>query len=385
MNYTTITTGLVSSDLQVRTNIRFGTEQIDEINSRLKDIFRKLGIDANSLPNFLNPLLSHIEDGNYRQNTASDIALYTQSHMIWVLENLAKQFPNKVFIVLYKSAWTSIQDLNSSFPSEMNLSPSMLASYWVEYYREAIRLKLKLGKRLVLLNADYLADTNLAVKHYFESNYDIRCDAILNFDSNRACQAGQKDLNLFLQSIFQKLAPDTYDMYVNLESCADLFGRQPDLNYTETLDWPASVFDTLIRQISNSDFSKPVHSHAQNIHTLSNTTSVNDKAQYQPQLAALTNQIKELNDEFVLLKAENDRLEQSNNSYQKTVSFLSEENVALQAILQSTLEYLHLTQQDLESQSKDKEDLTLLTRHMKNSLDRAKHLILLGYSNTNSE
>lgn len=171
---------------------------------------------------------------------------------------LASEDETMEIVVLYEAPWDALARELRACPVEQTVKATEFLRNWIEFHRTVLDARERYGRRLSLVNISDLDATTLAT-HFLPRFPQLQADELLApvappSTSSAASAAHAK--------AFEAFAPTSWDMYEALESCATLFGREPQFRYglrmseTEALnyltaEWHSTeAHDSLLLQLN---------------------------------------------------------------------------------------------------------------------------------------
>jgi len=156
-------------------------------------------------------------------------------------EDILQAHPDGLVLAFYQAPWIAVQDAAQTDPREALTS-------WLAYNKRLLRVRQVFKGRVLLLNADKLETTSDAFLRELQgrAGLSFQSNAIENF-TEVLKGTGRDHLACVRSKLFEWLAPECWDLYEALESCAWLGGREPEFRSTMAMP-PADALDDIFHE-----------------------------------------------------------------------------------------------------------------------------------------
>src|SRR3990172_3629732 len=182
----------------------------------------------------------HIRD-YLGERPATAILAWADTRAQQLLSQWDEPDPELRFLLVYQPPWLALGRLlqdNRAFGADPALAPE----YWLRYNRALVRYYTRHRSNCLLLNTAYRENIRTGLISAINSHFGLELrntvsPAAAIPDPDVAAAGG----HVFLLG---QIAPNCIELYLELESCADLLGRQPDFDCQRLLLSPpeAPVF-----------------------------------------------------------------------------------------------------------------------------------------------
>jgi hypothetical protein len=291
----------------------------------------------------------------------------------------------QVFLILYQTPWSFLKRkivdsrkfLNGS--KEFGYASKYFLNQWTIEHKKLIRFYRTNSKQSVLVNIEK-TDNLKPLYDIFDKRFNIQFDRIpeKNIDLKNLFHS-EKNVNLI--PLVKTLVPKVADLYIELESSAELFGREPEFTFGN-LDKPEENDIELAQQaflfehieILNEE-NKKLHSNQEELHrVITETKSESDILtshiyEVQEKLVSQSNlkaKIDSLTLDTKKIAEERDKLKESLNNEIKRLKL---ENQKLEEERERRIESLNLEIKDLSIENqKLKEDYNQVKMESSNQI-----------------
>lgn len=172
------------------------------------------------------------------------------NHIAWaddrttfVLEFWNKVEPDLGYVLLYRSPWSAIDKLLRQDIKTIDSEPETVLTAWLHYNRSLLNFYLNQREKCLLLNADFVEEQYSQFLGILNDRFGLQLES----DVNKSPDVNNE--NITADSIYAHIladtAPEAIELYIEMESCATLLGRDPDFSCQDQLYKPLTADDLL--------------------------------------------------------------------------------------------------------------------------------------------
>ena len=142
-----------------------------------------------------------------------------------LLENWGQPDPEIKFLFLYQPPWHALGQLLRTEWEAFQDSPETVADYWLDYNRALLHYYSRHRTSGLLVNSGYRESFHSGITAALNSHFglELRHEAAHSFPAVPAEPRG----HAIHAHLLGQVSPECIELYLELESCATLLGRQP--------------------------------------------------------------------------------------------------------------------------------------------------------------
>lgn len=160
-----------------------------------------------------------------------------------LLDYWHKVEPQIRFLLIYQPPWITIDQLFRVDNEQIINNPGTALREWLYYNRLILNFYRNHKEQSVLINSAYLSHHMSMLLYLLNEKFNLNLKSVTWYEPDH--QAVEVKMNSVFPVTLAQAAPEAIECYLELESCAELLGRQPDFKCQDLLFTPLTEQDLL--------------------------------------------------------------------------------------------------------------------------------------------